>query len=105
VVPPVAAPTYAPDLAGGILALLARGATGCFHVTNDGECSRFELARAIVAAAGRADAVRVEPREPEGQGLARPQYSVLDNRKFESVVAFRLRAWQAAVREHVGRRP
>jgi len=104
VVPPRSSPTYAPDLAGGILALLARQAVGCFHVTNGGECSRLELAREIVSAAGRGSDVRVERREPAADGLVRPEYSVLDNARFHSATDYRLRAWQHAVREHVQRR-
>lgn len=53
-------PTLACDLAGAIKTLLATRAHGRFHVTNQGDASRFELARAIVGWAGE-DPSRLEP--------------------------------------------
>ena len=51
---PVASPTYAPDLAEALLELLSHGRSGVWHIVNDGACSRLELARAAVSAAGLA---------------------------------------------------
>jgi dTDP-4-dehydrorhamnose reductase len=45
-------PSYAPDLALALVALLAARAGGVFHVVNGGSASRADWARAILDAAG-----------------------------------------------------
>ena len=45
-------PTYTDDLAEATKALVERDATGLFHLTNAGECSWFEFARATFDIAG-----------------------------------------------------
>lgn len=98
---PIASPTYAPDLAGGLLALLDRGATGLFHVVNSGWCSRLELARAAVEIAGLA--VRVEARPDDGtvEPPRRPAFSALDTSRFASTAGAPLRPWREALAEYL----
>ncbi|MFN8533802.1 MAG: dTDP-4-dehydrorhamnose reductase [Dehalococcoidia bacterium] len=48
----VGSPTYAPDLAEALVALVGTGAFGVYHLVNEGIASRLELARAVVEAAG-----------------------------------------------------
>ncbi len=98
---PVSSPTFAPDLAGAILALVERGASGVFHVANRGQCSRLELARAVVEEADLSDSVEVRPRPAPTTDLARPVYSVLDTARFTSLVGAPLRPWRETVAEHV----
>jgi dTDP-4-dehydrorhamnose reductase len=75
-------PTLAADLAGVVRLLAAERRPGVFHVTNQGEATRYDLARAVVAAAG-GDPGRVQPiatHELDPPPRApRPAYSVLDN--------------------------
>ncbi len=56
----VGCPTYAPDLARGIIALLEAGAHGLYHLAGTGSCSRYELACEALRLAGLAH-VTVEP--------------------------------------------
>jgi dTDP-4-dehydrorhamnose reductase len=51
----VGAPTYTHDLACALVEIAIRRLEGIFHVTNDGWCSWYEFARAIVELAGLAD--------------------------------------------------
>jgi dTDP-4-dehydrorhamnose reductase len=74
--------TSATDLAQAIRRLVAGRLPGVFHVTNQGETTWFELARATFASAGYdPDRVRpiatteLDPPRP----APRPAYSVLDN--------------------------
>jgi len=48
----VGSPTYTVDLANGLLALLEAGATGLYHLTGAGSCSRYELALETLRLAG-----------------------------------------------------
>lgn len=75
-------PTFTADLAPAIRRLVAERRPGLFHVTNQGEATRYDLARAVVAAAG-GDPEQVQPIatsevDPPPRA-ARPAYSVLDN--------------------------
>jgi dTDP-4-dehydrorhamnose reductase len=91
-------PTYAPDLAGALLALIGTGARGLFHVTNGGACSWRDLALAALAASGLD--VPVEPVRATDLGLAarRPAYSVLSNARYSSLGLPALRPWGDALR-------
>ncbi len=51
----VGSPTFCDDLAAAILALAATGAYGIYHLANEGACSRYEFAQAILDIAGRPD--------------------------------------------------
>jgi dTDP-4-dehydrorhamnose reductase len=93
----VGSPTYTLDLAGGMLALVAAGATGLFHLTGTGSCSRYELALETLRLAGFAvpGDLRVEPVASATfpTKAERPLNSVLDCGKAERL-GVRLPAWQ-----------
>jgi dTDP-4-dehydrorhamnose reductase len=71
-------PTSARYLAQRSLELVQQNARGTFHVTDGGECSWFEFARAIVQ--GSHGSARVEPctSAEYPRTARRPSYSVLD---------------------------
>ena len=58
--------------------LLERGASGTFHVTNSGECTWFEFARAIMELTGSACTVAPCTTAEFPRPAPRPGYSVLD---------------------------
>jgi dTDP-4-dehydrorhamnose reductase len=75
-------PTFTADLAGAVAVLATDRLPGVFHVTNQGVASWYELAAAVLAAAGL-DAARVEPittaeLDPP-RPAPRPANSVLEN--------------------------
>lgn len=75
-------PTFTEDLAAALRALAVDRSPGVFHVTNQGATTWFELARAVVTAAG-GDPERVEPISTAAlmppRPAPRPANSVLDN--------------------------
>ena len=76
----IGSPTYAEDLAGGLLDLLDRGGRGLYHLANRGAASRLELARfALWTHAGLAD-LEIQPVKTVDFPLPaqRPLYTVLD---------------------------
>jgi dTDP-4-dehydrorhamnose reductase len=90
-------PTYARDLAEGVIKLLSTGAYGLYHITNRGQCSWYEFARAIferVELNPTLERIRSEDLEREAR---RPRYSVLDNRKYTSLTGHRLPPWEEAL--------
>jgi dTDP-4-dehydrorhamnose reductase len=90
-------PTYAEDLAGGLLDLVERGASGLYHLANRGAASRYALARFALDAAGFAD-LEIQPVKTVEFPLPapRPLYTVLDCGR-AARLGVELRPWQEAV--------
>jgi dTDP-4-dehydrorhamnose reductase len=70
-------PTYSIDLARAIIQLCRQGASGIVHATNRGDCSWYEFAREIIAAAGLKTVVRETTSDKFVRPAKRPKYSVL----------------------------
>jgi dTDP-4-dehydrorhamnose reductase len=74
----VMSPTYAPDLADRIYAIIETGAGGLFHVTNADRCSWWDFAWEIVRlAGGEPDRVKWISTQELGRAARRPEVSVL----------------------------
>jgi dTDP-4-dehydrorhamnose 3,5-epimerase len=99
-------PTYAPDLARGILSLLGAGARGTFHLAGGGDPATWaDLAEAALEVAGLSTMVRrvttAEYYAARSQGIARrPLMSVLDCSR-AAALGVELRPWRDAVAEYV----
>ncbi|MCE5291471.1 MAG: dTDP-4-dehydrorhamnose reductase [Nocardiaceae bacterium] len=95
----VGSPTYAADLADGLLELAELAeAPLILHATNDGATSWYEFARAIFAEIG-ADPDRVQPTTSAEfvRPAPRPAYSVLSSRAWGAVGLTPLRGWREAL--------
>ena len=90
----VFAPTFASDLAAGLVALVASGARGLVHVTNTGSCSWHELASESVRLAGLASPVAAISTASLGLAARRPAYSVLDGTLYRSLGLAPLPPWR-----------
>jgi dTDP-4-dehydrorhamnose reductase len=90
-------PTYTADLAQKTKELAEEDASGLFHLTNAGECSWFEFARAVFDLAGLE--VEMEPIETsETQRRARrPSYSALRTTRVQEAGLSPLRPWEEAL--------
>lgn len=94
-------PTYAPDLAAGLVELAGLAGPGrTLHATNGGEASWFDLARAVFEEIG-ADPARVRPCTSEEfpRPAPRPAYSVLSGHEWAAAGLTPLRGWHPALRE------
>lgn len=104
----VGSPTYARDLAVGLLELATTGRTGpsVLHATNAGRASWFELAQAVFAEVG-ADPGRVQPCSSAEfvRPAPRPAYSVLSGRSWRNAGLTPLRPWRDALHEAIGELP
>ncbi len=97
------APTYAPDLAKALVALVEKGARGLVHVTSDGACTWHDLAVASLEAAGvEATVERIRTSDLD-LPARRPPYSVLSTARYRGLGGPPLRSWQAALGEMLGR--
>jgi dTDP-4-dehydrorhamnose reductase len=97
-------PTYAADLAEGILALLDKGARGIWHVTNSGQTNWHEFAKAALEEFGLKAEVAPLTSEQWNQirpnCAPRPLYSVLDISAFEQKVGRPMRPWREGLRDY-----
>ncbi len=107
----IGSPTYAYDLAAGLLELARRGrddtvAGKVLHATNSGRASWFELAAAVFAEIG-ADPARVHPCATADfpRPAPRPAYSVLSGRSWSGAGLTPLRDWRAALHEAIAGPP
>ncbi len=103
----IGSPTFAPDLAAGLLELARRGRDGVpqiLHATNAGRASWFELARAVFAGVG-ADPARVLPctSAEYPSSTPRPAYSVLSNSSWAAAGLTPLRDWRFALDDALAR--
>lgn len=75
----IGSPTYTVDLAEALLQVIDTEKYGIYHLSNTGQCSWYEFAKAIFEEAGMQ--VTVEPIHTEAfpRPAKRPKYSVLDH--------------------------
>ncbi len=102
VVDEIGSPTYTRDMATALWQLVERPVSGIVHLTNSGYCSRAELARGALDAAGLAEVPISEISCADWDSpTQRPAFSVLDNRRWRELGLTPLRAWQEAMAEYV----
>ena len=92
-------PTYAPDLADALAALIHTDAYGVYHLTNAGYCSRYDFAREILRISGR-EHVPVEPITLADfqRASTPPCFAPLANTA-AAALGIELRSWQDALEE------
>ncbi|MBL7065116.1 MAG: dTDP-4-dehydrorhamnose reductase [Anaerolineae bacterium] len=90
-------PTYAPDLARAIAALIQTGAYGVYHLVNAGYCSRYEYVRRVLQLAGR-EHISIEPISPDDfeRPSTPPRFAPLANTA-AAALGIELRPWEEAV--------
>ncbi len=94
-------PTYAPDAAAGLARLIAADRPGIYHIVNEGHCSRFELAQAVLSAGGRGHIPLTPISSDEWpRPTPPPPHAVLINQA-AAALGVTLRPWQEAVAEYV----
>lgn len=94
-------PTSTMDLARAAARLLPTEGYGLYHLTGAGECSWYEFASAIFAEAGLHPEVRPVSSDQFPAKAKRPNYSVLDNRRFRSEGFADMRHWREALADYM----
>lgn len=104
----IGSPTFAGDLADGLLQLAGSPEVpgGVLHATNSGQASWFDLARAVFAGVG-ADPERVRPCTSAQfvRPAPRPAYSVLSDASWVAAGLTPLRTWQGALEAALAQLP
>ncbi|MBO0995695.1 dTDP-4-dehydrorhamnose reductase [Bacillus sp. SD088] len=99
----IGSPTYTKDLAAAIQQLIGKP-YGIYHISNQGVCSWFEFAQAILKLAGYKEGL-VKPISTEEYGTIaqRPAFSVLSKESIENE-GITMRHWQVALEEFLDRK-
>jgi dTDP-4-dehydrorhamnose reductase len=100
----IGAPTYTVDLARAILDLLDTGATGLWHVTNSGQTSWYDFARATLQEFGIASEITPltsdEWAKKRPNTAARPAFSLLDLQPLHRQIGRSMRPWREALADY-----
>ncbi len=94
-------PTYAPDVAAAIAALVTTRQYGIYHLTNAGFCSRHEFAREIVRLAGRPGLPITPILSAEWPRPSKPPLHAVLANTAGAALGIVLRPWQEAVAEYI----
>ncbi len=94
-------PTYTFDLAEATAALMERGATGLYHLTNEGECSWHEFAAATVELAGIDVLVEPTVSTQLPRRARRPPYTALTSERLAAAGVPPLRPWREALAHYL----
>jgi dTDP-4-dehydrorhamnose reductase len=97
-------PSYTADVADATVRLIARGATGLFHVVNSGDCTWFEFAAEIFRQTGMKPDLTPITSEEFAAPARRPAYSGLSTAKLAGVLGAPLRPWQEALAAYLEER-
>jgi dTDP-4-dehydrorhamnose reductase len=95
----VGSPTYAPDVAHALTLLTPTGAYGTYHLTNDGVCSRYEWACAILELMGLSQ-VPVHPTQNYQRAARVPKRVELIN-AFGAAIGITMRPWREALADYL----
>lgn len=97
----VGTPTYAGDLALGIYTIIEKGQyegnEGLYHYSNEGVCSWYDFAQAIVRMTGSGCRVRPCRSSEFPSKVERPSYSVLDKSKFKRCFKLDIPYWETSL--------
>ena len=99
----LSSPTYAPDLAKAIHSLIRTQHYGIYHLTNEGVCSRYELARRILDLSGRKQ-VPIEPiTSDQWPRASTPPLHCAIRNLAGAQIGIELRHWEEALKEYLSR--
>jgi len=98
-------PTYAGDLAEAVMQIVAgvirnqvAFIPGIYHYSNEGVCSWYDFAEAIVGEAGLPCSVRPILTKNYPTAAQRPAYSVLDKGKIKETYNFEIPHWRSSLK-------
>lgn len=97
-------PTHVQHLAANALMLWQRGVRGTRHLTDGGEATWYDLAKAVVELSGADCTVLPCSTETFPRPARRPSYSVLDISTSEAELGYALRPWTQALAEALSTR-
>ncbi len=99
----ISSPTFTEDIVLVVLSALDAGLKGLFHLTNGGQCSRFEWAQYYFRKMSFADTLTPVSLKSFSLKAKRPFFSVMSNEKISKALSTTIPTWQNAVDRFVNR--
>ncbi|WP_278573147.1 dTDP-4-dehydrorhamnose reductase [Fusobacterium ulcerans] len=93
----ISSPTYSKDLAEYSWELIQTGKYGLYHLSNDGEASKFEQAQYILKKIGWTGVLERGKTEEFPLSAKRAQYSKLDSSKIEKIIDRKIPHWKTGI--------
>ena len=100
----VVTPTSTAELAQQLVQLSRSDCYGLYHATAEGSCSWYEFAREIFAITDTQVGLKVAAPDEFPAKVARPKYSVLENRALKSRGLNAFKPWQEGLHKYLGNR-
>src|SRR5574337_286723 len=100
----IVTPTSAKELAHKVRQLVETNAYGLYHITNNGECSWYQFARAVFDLVGLTPDLIETTSAAYGARAVLPAYSVLDNANLRSLDLDDLSDWRDALADYLAER-
>jgi dTDP-4-dehydrorhamnose reductase len=94
-------PSYTADVAAATVELLARSATGLFHVVNSGDCTWYEFAAEIFRQSFLKPDLNPITSAEFGAAAKRPAYGVLSTAKLTAFLGSPPRHWRDALASYL----
>lgn len=93
----VSAPTYSKDLAEFSWELIQTNKFGLYHLSNNGECSKYEQARYVLDSVGWKGELRTAKTSEFNLLAKRSQYSKISSEKAERIIGKKMPNWKDAI--------
>ncbi len=100
----VVSPTSTAELAQQMVRLSHSDCYGLYHATAEGSCSWYEFAREIFAITDTPVRLKVAAPDEFPAKVARPKYSVLENRALKTHGLNAFKPWQDGLHKYLGNR-
>jgi len=97
-------PTSTVELARAVVELIHTEHYGLYHMTNEGECSWYEFARAAFDLIGKNPVLEAVDSSAYGAKARRPLYSVLENKNAKALGLAPFSHWRTALRDYLLRK-
>ena len=96
-------PTYTEDAVRAVLSALDKGLTGTYHLTNTGQCSRYEWAKYYAERSGISARIVPVPSGRFPSKAERPLFTCMSNGRLSQTLNTRIPDWRDAVGRFVER--
>jgi dTDP-4-dehydrorhamnose reductase len=93
----VSAPTYSADLAEFSWKLIQTEKYGLYHITNNGEASKYDQAKYVLEKIGWKGKLNRAKTKDFNLPAKRPKYSKLSSAKVEKLLGEKIPAWQSGI--------
>jgi dTDP-4-dehydrorhamnose reductase len=97
-------PTFATNLIEGLQQVIPTEAFGTYHMSNNGMCTWFDLAKAALQEMGLDNPIKPISTEESGRIAPRPRFSYLRNAMLELTIGDRMLPWRDGLKRYLAKR-